>query len=389
MRFPRWGSKRCLARRTEGLAAFGLVFFCFLIFSSLRAFSLDDFEIYDFSQLLSRPERIPPKDRKPVYGPCRKRIGYWGSIFWQGEKLELIWTEQKNFLIALGAVGQLLEKSLAESRALAQRVISSRFGGETQIDDISLVYLGPLHYFFRIDYSCGEKRFDDLLIEVTSGKIVNLRFSSDREEAGDFFLQKENTKRDGSTIEEFEVVGGVVSYPYYISDKSTCLAMIMSWWARRGFSALERLFVSDSNTQHYTGEHFAEELIREIDIVGTGCRCSELQTVVEIFGSARGCFLEVTRYSTLGEGGSLLSFSLIKKLIRGEKQPFLIEIISQGITRYAVGIGFLQWGEERYIVSLLPEVGEEKASWRLYFFRWQAGYDEFNLYRICPQRGSR
>lgn len=388
MKFPQWGSKRRLARRTEGLAAFGLVFFCLLIFSPLRAFCLGDFEIYDFSELLSRPETIPPKDRKPVYGPYGDRIGYWGSIFWQGEKLELIWTEQKKFLIALGAGGQLLEKSLAESRALAQRVISSRFGGQTQIDDISMVYLGPLHYFFRIAYSCEETRFDDLLIEVTSGKIVNLRFSSDRGEANRFFLQKENTKPDGSTIEEFEVVGGVVSYPYYISDKSTCLAMIMSWWARRGFSTLERLFISDSSTQHYTGEHFVEELIREIDIIGKRC-CSELQAMVEIFGSARGCLLEVTRYSTLSEGESLLSFSLIKNLIRGEKQPFLIEIISQGITRYAVGIGFLQWGEERYIVSLLPKVGEEKAGWRLYFFRWQTGYNEFSLYRICPQRGLR
>ncbi len=388
MRSPCRGSERRLIQRKKWLVAGGLVFFCFLILFPLRAFSLNEFRTYDLSQLLCCLERVAPEDKKPVYNADGERIGYWGSCLWQGEKLELIRVGENNTLLALGAGGQFLEKSLAESRTLAQRMISLRFGEKAQIDDTSLVYLGPLHYFFRIAYSCGEQRFDDLLVEVTSGKIVNLPFSSgEREKAGSFFLQKENAQLDDSAIEEFEVVSGVVSYPYYISDKSTCLAMIMSWWARRGFPSLEKLFVFDSTTEYYVGEQFTQELIREVDIIGKGCGCDELQTVVEIFGSARGCFLEVSRYSTLGQEESLLNYSLIKKLIREEKHPFLTEITSQGITRYAVGIGFFQWGEERFILSLLPEVGEDKVSWRFYFFRWQTGYDEFKLYRIYPRRG--
>ena len=388
MRSPSWGSEKRLIQRKKWLVAGELVFFCFLILFPLRVFSLDKFRNYDLSQLLCCPGRITPEDRKPVYDADGERIGYWGSCLWQGEKLELIWVGENNVLVALGAGGQLLEKSLAESRTLAQKIISLRFNEKTRIDDISLVYLGPLHYFFRIAYSRGEQRFDDLLVEATSGKIVNLPLSSvRREKAGSFFLQKENTQSDDSAVEEFEVVSGVVSYPYYISDKSTCLAMIMSWWARRGFPSLEKLFVSDPTREYYIGKQFTQELIREVDIIGKGCGCKELQTVVEIFGSARGCFLEVSRYSTLGQGESLLNYSLIKKLIREEKQPFLTEIASQGITRYGVGIGFFQWGEERFVLSLLPEVGEDKVSWRLYFFRWQTGYDEFRLYRICPRRG--
>jgi hypothetical protein len=241
-----------------------------------------------------------------------------------------------------------------------------------------LIRGGPFSYLARIDYSQKGKPLGNLLFDLSTQKIVVGNLQS-KKQSGRPYEPGPPTEPQGPR--KLKTLTSIPVYPLFFSDRATCLAMVLGYWAANGYPELMKIRASSKERE---GDAL-REWIRGIDLIGRGCpECQPVEKTVEVISSWSGIPLavEVNRGEAWKNGQS--SFRRIQRLIDLGNQPFLVEDAAGVSPRYGVGMGYLVAGGCSFVACLLPGPQDLKSVWNPVFINWEKDFQNLNFYRISP-----
>ncbi len=319
---------------------------------------------------------------RAVFGWEGEKVAALRLLACGGRYLEIIYNESGagRVLLLLGMDGRFLTDSIARAEDSARRIIHTRFGDSGRIGESRLIRGGPLSYLASIDYSRNGKILGNLLLDLTTQK-SQIRNFQPKEQLGRIRSCGKEIPADSVAPPKMKILPSVPLYSLFYSDRATCLAMVLSFWAARGYPELMGIEAASRGR----GDDTLREWIREIDLIGRGCpECQSVEKTVEVLSSWSGIPLTVRLIGGEAWKDGQPSFQMIQRLIDRENQPFLVEDAAGGSPRYGVGVGYLVAGGCPFVACQLPGPQDLKSVWNPVFINWEKDFQNLHFYRISP-----
>lgn len=317
---------------------------------------------------------------RAVFGWEGEKVGSLRLLANRGRHLEIIFSEfEARVPLLLGAGGCFLTDSIARAEDSARRIIDTRFGDSGRIGQTQLIRRGPLSYFARIDYSRIGRPLGNLLLDLSTQKI-QVEKTQPKEQPGRSGSCGEGIPADSRGPLKMKILPSVPCYPLFFSDRATCLAMILGYWAAKGYPELMGMGAANKGR----GSDPLREWIRGIDLIGRGCpECQSMEKTVDVLSSWSGLPLAVRLIRGEPRKDGQPSFGMIRRLI-DEDQPFLLVDASCDPPHYAVGTGYLAGRGQIFVACLLPAPEDSKSLWRPALINWERGFPNLQFFQISP-----
>jgi len=319
---------------------------------------------------------------RAVFGWEGEKVAGLRLLAIQGRYLEIVYGEYgtNRVPLLLGTGGRFLTDSTTRAEDFAKRIIDTRFGDFGQIGETILIRGGPFSYLARIDYSKKGKPLGNLLFDLSTQKILVGNLPT-KEQSGRNGPCEQGPPTEAQAPRKLKSLTSVPVYPLFFSDRATCLAMILGYWAANGYPELMGVGASSKGRE---GDHL-REWIRGIDLIGRGCpECQSIERTVEVVSSWSGIPLAVRLIPGEAWKDGRPSFQMIQRLIDRENQPFLVEDAARVSPRYGVGVGYLVAGGCSFVACQLPGPQDLKSVWNPVFINWEKDFQNLNFYRISP-----
>jgi hypothetical protein len=327
-------------------------------------------------------KNAPVIAERDVFGWQGEKVAGLRLLANRGRHLEIVFSESEasRVPLLLGTEGCFLTDSIARAEDSVRRIIHTRFGDSGRIGQTQLIRRGPFSFFVRIDYSRNGKPLGNVLLDLSTQKI----------QVGDFQPKEQLSRKrsygeripsDSGAPRKMKILRSVPCYSLFFSDRATCLAMVLSFWAARGYPELMGLEAANKGR----GDDLLREWIRGIDLIGRGCpECQSVEKTVEVVSSWSGIPMAVKLIRGEAWKDGQPSFQMIQRLIDQENQPFLV-VDAAGIPpRYGVGVGYLVAGGCSFVACLLPGPQDLKSLWNPVFINWEKDFQNLHFYRISP-----
>ena len=360
----------------------GLPFFLVMLSLGVPAFA-SSLNIEDeVGSFLPEFRNAPVIAERPVFGPEGKKVAGLRLLAIPGRHLEMVYGEcgTNRVPLLLGTGGRFLTDSTARAEDFARRIIDTRFGDSGQIGQAILIRGGPFSYLARIDYSQKGKPLGNLLFDLSTQRILVGNLQS-KDQFGRNGPHEQGPQMEPQAPRKLKSLTSVPIYPLFFSDRATCLAMILGYWAANGYPELMGMGGANKGK----GGDPLREWIRGIDLIGRGCpECQSVEKTVEVVSSWSGLPLAVQLIRGEAWKDGQPSFQMIQRLIEHENQPFLLVDAAGVSPRYAVGIGYLVGGGFSFVACLLPGPQDLKSVWNPVFLNWEKDFQNLHFYRISP-----
>lgn len=326
----------------------------------------------------------PVIGERPVLGQEGKKVAGLRLLSIQGRHLEIVYGEfgASRVPLLLGTGGRFLTDSIARAEDFAKRIIQTRFGDSGQIGRAILIRGGPFSYLARIDYSRKGKPLGGLLFDLSTQKVL-VENSQSKEQSACNRPYDPGTPTELRVPRKLRTLTSVPVYPLYFSDRATCLAMILGYWAANGYPELMGIWSSSRDKE---GDP-PREWIRGIDLIGRGCsECQSIDKTVELISTWSRCPLAVRLIQGGAWSDGRASFQMIQRLIDDENQPFLLVDTACKPPRYAVGVGYLVAGGHSFVACLMPVAEDVTSFWKPAFINWESDFRNLRIFQISPSR---
>jgi hypothetical protein len=361
----------------------GLIFFFVMLSVGVPAFASGLYPEDGVGSFLPEFRNAPVIGERPVFGQEGKKVAGLRLLTIQGRHLEIVYGEfgASRVPLLLGTGGRFLTDSTARAEDFAKRIIQTRFGDSGQIGRTILVRGGSFSYWARIDYSQKGKPLGNLLFDLSTQKILVANPQSKEQSARDRPYEP-GPPTEPQVPRKLKTLTSVPFYPLFFSDRATCLAMILGYWAANGYPELMGIGASSKDKE---GDPI-RQWIRGIDLIGRGCsECQSIGKTVELIStwSRRPLAVKLIRGDAASDGWP--SFQVIQGLI-DENQPFLLVDTSCEPPRYAVGVGYLVAGRHSFVACLMPAAEDVMSVWKPVFINWENDFQSLQFYQISPSR---
>jgi hypothetical protein len=319
---------------------------------------------------------------RAVFGWGGEKVAGLRLLAYRGRHLEIVYSESgaSRVPLLLGVEGRFLTDSVARVEDSARRIIHTRFGDSGRIGQTRLIRRGPLSYWARIDYSQNGKPLGNLLLDLPTQKIQVGR-TQPKEHLGRNKSRREGIPADPGAPRKIKILPSVPCYPLFFSDRATCLAMILGYWAAKGYPELMGMGGANKGR----GDDLLREWIRGIDLIGRDCpECQSVEKTIEVLSSWSGLPLAVRLIRGEAWKDGQPSFQMIQRLIEQENQPFLVVDAAGVSPHFGVGMGYLVAGGCSFVACLVPGPPDLKSVWNPVFINWEKDFQDLNFYRISP-----
>jgi len=334
--------------------------------------------------------KAPMIAERPVFGTDGRELGRLALLMnTQKQYLEAIYLEGKGACVPLlfWRGRPFLRDALAKSEESARIMTNTRLGQEGRIDPALLVRGGPLHYWARIGYSRNEKPVGSFLFDLMSQKVEPTDWLWDEPSDGKRRLEARLPEIE-KEARKVKLLASVPDYSLYLSDRATCLGMMLGYWANQRHSEWIQTRASENDRKGNTGNPPPRDWIKEIDLLGKGCfDCQSIEKTVELFSQSRGLPVTVRAFDGKALEGSRSSFRMIQDLVDRESYPFLLEDKASRPFRYAVGIGYLVAGGWPFVACLIPSAESIGGPWQEAFLNWEFDFEHFRIFQMMPLEG--
>lgn len=370
--------------KTRGGTGRGLIFFFVMLSVGVPAFASGPDIGDEVGSFLPEFTNALVIAERPVFGQEGKKVAGLRLLASQGRHLEIVYGESGagRVPLLLGTGGRFLTDSTARAEDFAKRIIHTRFGDSGQIGRTLLIRGGPFSYLARIDYSQKGKPLGNLLFDLSTQKILVGNPQSKEQSAGNR-LYEPGAPTEPQVPRKLKTLTSVPVYPLFFSDRATCLAMILGYWAANGYPELMGIGTAGKDK----GGDPLKEWIRGIDLVGRGCsECQSIEKTVELISTWSGRPLAVRLIRAEAGSDGRPSFQVIQRLIDDENQPFLLVDAACQAPRYAVGVGYLVAGGWSFVACLMPVAEDVTSVWKPVFINWGNDFQSLQFYQISPSR---
>jgi len=339
------------------LCLFFLIILVDGVCSAASVFSQDLSQVFqDLPFLIGQKE--PVLKERLIYDLKGSLVGSYFSLKntkW-GEGFLVIKKGKEPIVLSFGVL-DFISHNLDNCNSIVKLAIKKRYNKDVLLFDNTLGYASPFFYFIR--YSFKSDNIPEVIMDLVTHRVVYPDSSSTERK---FLLPEEKNSLEEAN---FQIIKYVPKYKLYVSERATCIAMIMGYWSKKGFPQLYK-FSSGM-------EEKPEKLIEELGRFEKGCSKCGVETALYLFASSRGYKMEVDRYiKDPFQGNSLFTFQHIKDWVK-KGEPFLIESSVAGIKKYAVGIGYADTPQGKFVVCSLPFSSLADFQNNLVFFKWRLG----------------
>jgi hypothetical protein len=219
----------------------------------------------------------------------------------------------------------------AAYRANTEKIARLCAGKNRILSEPELLYPGPTFILYRYRMSVEGRPIGTITVDPVKLVVVDALLRRPKKTV------QARTGRTGSSCTR---IAGIPCISYYLNDMPTALAMIFTYWEKKGFPDMR---IANEKTKRKETD---AELVYEIN---KACESCLEASATELFAASRG-YRFVTK--TISSTGPDFLPLLQKELSAG--RPVLVQIASCGLVHYGVLTGLDDTASSGYGELLLP-----------------------------------